>query len=172
MKDSEHVSSSQCYLYEMEPSPVACNSGITFCVKWSLLWKWWYVGPPRACSGPDWKIFLTSRQGRTGTGKIGKEHKERPSQDGRWPHVTSTLQITAWLHMWSYRRRQKRMGDKRAPVILTGFSTCRRHWACHSRAWPQNLVPRWQNNWKCPRIFSRTLFSCAVCNETKCRSQT
>jgi hypothetical protein len=39
-----------------------------------------------------------SQQGRTGKGKIRKQVKERRTQDGRWPQVPSTRQITTYLH--------------------------------------------------------------------------
>jgi len=130
--------------------------------------------------GPRWKHFFWPH-GKDGPawGQTGKEYRERRSQDGRWPHVSSTLQITAALHMSYYQGRQKRMQHKRAlgplselraPLILTGFP--HGHWFCYLRSWPQNSDPRWQDKLKFSGIFSRNLFSFAVRNETKCRSQT
>jgi hypothetical protein len=81
-----------------------------------MLWKLSYGGPPRADSGPDEKIFLAPRQGVTGTGQIGEEHREHRTQDGRWPHLPST---PPHYTCDTTKEDKKRMQHKRVSYHIT-----------------------------------------------------
>jgi hypothetical protein len=86
-----------------------------------------YIGPPRAGSCPDKKLFSGSQQGPTGKEKIRKQ--SRLSFE-RWPLPASAVNTTnhndyIWYHRERQRHRQRSpvpgpIPYRRAPLFFTG----------------------------------------------------